>query len=663
MTDLNTPSAEQARESVIKARREDVARKGRAFLKRRIQAGPTNPELPVLTFDPAVMAAPLVPADLADEVNLLINEFHDAPLVATIPQWNSGANTAEWLSVYFNDVPVVNERPLTLPHDPAEFDITLPAGLFAAEGIHTLWYAYVNDAGNGKDSIETVLTIDKTPPGNNAPIGSLIFDADVIANGITAKYLEDNNDEVVATVPVYLGRKRGDFVTWYWGNTPPSDEGLPDGETPGLIDASVPTTVTIPGDVIRSKGPGEKFAPFVIHDRANNIREVFGVNSIPVELLPSPSDIKAPQVPLADDGLLDLADAGLGVDVVIPADYIGYDTSDYFQVSWDGVLLNVTPILTPSIRVPWSALSRNGLGPRSVIVKYDIKRSATSLIGYPSLEKTVSVDFRAPGPDPVVPGPNPLMLPVTVRGGAWQSGDPDNVLTAADRNLPATATLELPDGVIDNDTIKLRWGTFPGDAATHVVNGESAGDEVEIEVLWNVINQGGFNQRTKVDYTVTRTGLVNGQISMPQYVDARISELEGLPDPVLPRAVTLPGGRQVLNCSSRVWEGIDVNVPGNASIFASGDRVVCYVQGFSDAGNTTPIQGTDKEFEIPSLSAAQATNGFSFKLLPYAGFIELISDGSANIYYRLFKAGGQEGSSLLLQPRVSRRQGDTFCEP
>ncbi|WP_455922874.1 hypothetical protein [Pseudomonas putida] len=662
MTDLKSPTAEQTRQSVIKARREAVAKKGRPYLTRRALAGPQRPELPIATLDPAVIAPPLVPSDPGDEINLLLNRYHDAPLVVSIPLWNAGSNTEEYLSVFVNDIAVIDNRQLAIPHDPAEFEVTLPARFFASEGVHTLWYSYINDVGNPKESIETVVTIDKTPPGNNAPIGALIFPPEVVANGITAEYLGSHNDEVVASVPAYLGAKRGDYISWYWGTTPPSDEDLPDGTTAGLIDVNAPVTITIPGDVIRAKGAGQKAAPFVIHDRANNIREVFGVPYFPVELLPPPFGLLAPEVPLAEDGLIDLGDAQLGVEVVIP-DYQGYDPSDYYQVEWDGIVQAITPITTPSFTISWATLSRNGLGPRAVIVKYYVKRTATSLVRYPSPELTVNVDFRAPGPDPIVPGPNPLLLPVTVRGGAWQTGDPDNKLTIADRGQPATATVELAAKIEDGDILTLRWGTFPGTAATVTINGESEGDVVTFPVPWNVINQGGFNEFVRVDYTVSRPGLPNAQLSMLQLVDARISQLEGLPNPVLPAATTLPNGRQVLNCASKIWDGIVVNVPGDGSVFSSGDRVVCYFQGYSDANNTTPILNTDKEFVIPSLTPAQAINGFSFTITPYTGMIELVSDGSADIYYRLFKADGQEGSSLLLQPRVSRRQGETFCTP
>ncbi|MGY4495146.1 hypothetical protein [Pseudomonas sp. TE3610] len=662
MTDSKAPTAEQTRQSVIKAHREAVAKKGRPYLTRRALAGPQIPELPVATLDPAVIAPPLSPSDPGDEVNLLLNRYHDDPLVVTIPQWTAGSNTEEYLSVFVDDIPVIENKQLTIPHDPAEFVVTIPARFFAAEGVHTLWYSYINDVGNSKESIETVVTIDKTPPGNNAPIGALIFPPEVVADGITAEYLGSHNDEVIASVPAYLGAKRGDYVTWYWGTTPPSNEDLPDGTTAGIIDVNAPVTITIPGDVIRAKGAGQKAAPFVIHDRANNIREVFGVPYIPVELLPPPFGLLAPLVPLADDGLIDLADAQLGVEVNIP-DYQGYDPSDYYEVEWDGIVQAITPITTPSFTIPWASLSSKGPGPRAVIVKYYVKRTATSLVRYPSPELTVNVDFRAPGPDPIVPGPNPLLLPVTVRGGAWQAGDPDNKLTIADRGQPATATVELAAKIEDDDVLTLHWGTFPGAAATVTINGESEGDEVTFTVPWNVINQGGFNEFVRVDYTVSRPGLPNVQLSTLQLVDARISQLEGLPNPVLPAATTLPNGRQVLNCASRIWNGIVVNVPGDGSVFSAGDRVVCYFQGYSDANNGTAIPNTDKEFEIAALTPGQATNGFSFTITPYNGMIELVSDGSADIFYRLFKADGQEGSSLLLQPRVSRRQGDTFCTP
>ncbi|ADR61325.1 Hypothetical protein, conserved [Pseudomonas putida BIRD-1] len=48
----------------------------------------------------------------------------------------------------------------------------------------------------------------------------LVFDPEVVQNGVTDAYLVEHNEELEATVPLYSGIRVGDVLTWYWSTSP-----------------------------------------------------------------------------------------------------------------------------------------------------------------------------------------------------------------------------------------------------------------------------------------------------------------------------------------------------------------------------------------------------------------------------------------------------------
>jgi hypothetical protein len=185
----------------------------------------------------------------------------------------------------------------------------------------------------------------------------LIFPPEVLPphNKLTARYLEQNGDQVQANLPGYTTPRPWDRITWYWGSTPGTQE---QGGVIELEDQnySAPVVITVPGDLIRNRGDGMRYAWYQVHDRAGNP----SLRSDPVEL-----DVAATPIPRvlppvkvkeatggAANGTLDPLKAINGVTVTILSEAVIYDGEGVF-VQWaqkdgPGSYRTDTPITTGS---------------------------------------------------------------------------------------------------------------------------------------------------------------------------------------------------------------------------------------------------------------------------------------------------------------------------
>lgn len=231
-----------------------------------------------------------------------------------------------------NESNIIASRTWTVPMSPDDYYVEIPADKLP-QGELRISFIMTNFLGVPARSFPYTVTVDKQEPVLNAS-SQLTFPPEVSRpNKLTARYLEQNGDEVMAGLPAYTTPRPWDRITWYWGSTPGS---LEQGGVIELDDQnySAPVTITVPGDLIRSRGDGFRYVWYQVQDRAANA----SLRSDPVEL-----DVAATPIPrvlphvkikevsgTAPSGSLNPLDAINGVTVTISPDAVIYDGEDTF---------------------------------------------------------------------------------------------------------------------------------------------------------------------------------------------------------------------------------------------------------------------------------------------------------------------------------------------
>lgn len=297
----------------------------------------------------AALPEPIIPALLPDgpqwdETGLLPATEALKPLAVEIPAWDHqpmpGGRTIVtlyWVTGVSNHQVGSREWDFSA-HPPGEIPqaerLFNVSPVYLVEGSHSVWYHLTDPPGLSHDSLRTPVTIDLTAPqlGNNG--GRLVFDTSLIDE----QYLIDNNDRVLAEVPIYSTMKPGDVITWYWNADP--NQVRPD----DVVDSRTlqrgevqPLTLVFTGAMILARGDGERYAFYRLRDRAGNET----LNSSPVRLTvqaqPKGRELPAPKVAEAagtdSASSLDPRDAYRGVTVVIP-EHAEFKPGDVVEVFW-----------------------------------------------------------------------------------------------------------------------------------------------------------------------------------------------------------------------------------------------------------------------------------------------------------------------------------------
>jgi hypothetical protein len=330
------------------------------------------------------LSPPTVPDALPDipggEHNLVPLSALQRDLKVTFPLWEGslpipGQNervTLRW------DNRAVAVKIFTTPiTDPDMLFAEIPLGELG-EGAHQLVYEVLLSTGNQNQSDPITVTIDKTPPllaGNKDP---LIFLPDLIGNRVTARYLEDHNNVLPATVPDYSTPRPGDTISWYWEQAPVGS--LLAGEKT-LTQMDMSRQIDIDGDIIVAGGDGQRYATYEVLDRAGNLSVLSRAAVLTVEAQPIP--LLAPTVKKSlpaggGKGTLDPLLVTDGAVVVIPAE-IDLQPTDLITVYWTGVNsqashVTTTPIVAGGLEyaIPATAVPGNiGTG-REVQVYYTL---------------------------------------------------------------------------------------------------------------------------------------------------------------------------------------------------------------------------------------------------------------------------------------------------
>lgn len=287
-----------------------------------------------------LLIPPTVPELLPDieggVENLLPMVASRVPLRVEFPMWansNPSVQFPEHLALYWNQV-LVENKTWTQPISPDELFILVPTR-FLLHGLHALHYQVTlfNNSQNSSRILE--INIDREAPEFIGDNNTLLFDADILQNGVTEDYLAAFGDQVAAQIPPYWGAEPGDTIRWYWSDKAAGKEmagmrvlGKDDVRrlSPGSAANKAPYTVTFEGDFIRNARDGLRFARYEIQDRAGTATQYSLTLAVDSKASPPPRKLKHPFIREAVGSeenpfsTLLPADAPNGVTFVVPKD-------------------------------------------------------------------------------------------------------------------------------------------------------------------------------------------------------------------------------------------------------------------------------------------------------------------------------------------------------
>lgn len=231
------------------------------------------------------------------ETNLLPTSATQADLEVWFPMFpivNPGQNE-EKLILFWDGSSVVERTWIGPgPMPPDTLFVEVPQRVLG-QGEHEIYYRFISYNGAGVNSETYTINIDTTAPILNASNERLTFPPEIVANGVTAQYLQDNNDEVKAVIPNYAPIKPGDVLTWYWDQAPGNREEV-GSYTLTQLDMGKPLTIIFDGAMIRRRNDGDRYAYYQIHDRANNPSQYAAPVTLAVSAAPIPRDYEWPDI-------------------------------------------------------------------------------------------------------------------------------------------------------------------------------------------------------------------------------------------------------------------------------------------------------------------------------------------------------------------------------
>lgn len=593
---------------------------------------------------------PLLPDTDDDEPNQLHKDMRETDLTIDVPSFEQGDDgKIGKITLHWDGNPVGTPFSFTTPITTFPVELTLPASETSAEGSYELSYD-VNIKGNTTSSNPLVVNIDTTPPNNNRPGAVVTLPDDVERDGITREYLDANDGKVVVTISDdYSDARIDDEVILKFGTSIPLAPVVGSFRRRSLTD---PITIELFERDMKQEGNNSLF--YTLVDRKGNEGVHSEYKTVPVILTPAPTNLQPPQVPLADDGLIDYADAVEGVKVFIHA-YTNWYANDRVVVTIDGN--DHTPQQMPKdgaeINLPYALIYNGDYGLKSSRVTYRIERHGKSY------EEPVGMDFdvdlRVPGPDPIDPpeGVHPKLNILTVRGAA--SGD--NVLTEADADQDVSATAAIYPNVGDNQYAQLFWNGVKADGVR--VDLDSSSTDIAFTIPWNIVKEGGNGTAIPVHYVVGHALNDNVYHAAPREVEVSGIKIV-LPQPTFQH---LDPSFDVLNCPSlRVHEGAlyaEIFVPGGELRLADKELTFIY-QGWSDKEGTVAIPGVEAKFTYTP-NEGQVRDGFTV-LLPYEGALEETRQLWGSIHFSMDFDGTPVSSERHLVDVEVIRPGGLACE-
>lgn len=252
---------------------------------------------------PQQLELPRVDAALPDidggSPNLLPAAALLGDLRVDVPMWNESMplpGLPERVTLFWDKVEV-DFKEWEIPVPPDDLFLHVPRERLT-EGTHTLHYRVRIFNSEQSDSRPITVSVDRTPPSLGANEGRLQLPDEVEREGVTAHYLDLNNDVLAATLPGYPGMAPGDRIVWFWDGLPYEDDVVSQ-RTVALEDLGKPQVIGFPGAMIRARGDGRRYAYYRVFDRAGNVSvrstpAVVNTNATPIpRVLPWPNVPKA----------------------------------------------------------------------------------------------------------------------------------------------------------------------------------------------------------------------------------------------------------------------------------------------------------------------------------------------------------------------------------
>jgi len=548
---------------------------------------------------------------------------------------------------FYQGTNVIHTETISNP-DPGQFPRVFSIGsidLYVG-GVHELYYT-VDTAGGMASSYPISLDLDNRPPSFGSHPRALQFPTEILINGVTEAYLDDHNNEVVATVAKWSDIRLKDEV-WYYLHPSAGTHNETDAQVGIKVitenDLNAPEVeISFPGDAFRALGRVNCYAEYFLRDRAGN-ESLLSLKSdiVPVHIDP-PLKLLPPQVPLFDQvGLIDETSARTPVVVVIPA-MRAIALNDQVIVHWGNQDLPPRTVNDPAanpllrIDIPYKTIQDAGNGP--LLISYDLWRAGASLGRSP--EKPVVVDITVPGgpdPDPETPEHGNLKLPVAL----GNSGVP-NVISPEDKELPAEVIIEWfgKDGTelfLEGDRLEAKWASISlprqVDAADVI-----AKQSLKLTITSEQMKQAGSGTLA-LSYGVTRDlpnppGHSNTAYSGVQNLEVANTELPGGGYP-LPAGAFPEAKFNVIN-NEAAKDGTPYEVKLDYVHAAEGDVIEFKFRGHQGFGDdpelepANPIPGsyTEGSHTVTLDDIKRGSYAFTVEL----EYLAAIRSGSANGYH------------------------------
>ncbi len=492
---------------------------------------------------------------------------------------------------------------------------------------------------------------------------------------ITDAWLEQNADELKLQIPVHPDEAVGDKLVICWALELPSQPG----QGPHVVAVQPITagyTATISGDVIRSAGSGALKAFYIVVDRAGNISRISEVKTMVVALGQLPENLKPPRVSAYDDNLIDRDDAWpSNVLAVLIDEYDNHAAGDTIRATWADVplapfTLGSSYSFPLSLPVPWAALKAgydfaDPTPIQTAVVQYEVEQLQVPIEEGRGLQ--VNVDLSLPGPDnPDEPSPVNPTLPAPE---VLAEGETDrNKLEAKHFEKDATLFLKLYESPTVGQTVTFFWNELPG-PSYDIRADDVEGQEISVELPWDLIRRGGNNAALPLHYVLSQTGQSNSQRSPATAVEVQAVQV------ILPRAefLRLHPTTQLLTCVSLVKHpskdsyGVEVRIPPNEHLLA-GRTVELRWEALTGMQGGAPIDSATKEGTL-TVSDSDQANGLTWLIEPYEDHIlptyvdEDSQIGRARLYYSLLIDGQTIGAPMAEQYVAMVQPGGTCSIP
>lgn len=592
------------------------------------------------------LPAPVIEdGDFLPTDNLITSDTLDSGFKIRIKSW--GYANGDKLSLYLGGTLVYPDPTFEVKDYKDTTDVyyqIAPWQINVYSGKFNIYYGVKSAAQPNIESGSGTLTItvDRSSPNGNAAPGPLKF-PDGMNNTVTLKYLADHEDKVIVKVPAYAHMEAGQTVTLWWNGKKMLGMLPVEVSAQDVIDNEV--SIEIPGDSFRNSKDEKVALKYTLTSRAGFEGKLSEENTLIVSLLPDPTNLPDPIVPLAADGLIDLEDANQGVMIQIDT-YENVLVGDTIIAYWGGLPLRheiesvrAFPIFIP---VPRKTIIDRGSG--QIPVNYQVLRGG---LVYPSNILDVKVDVGHVGPpidpDPTTPVNEALPL-VSIKGGS--NLYPINHLGVKDGRKAAIATIPFyqssagqPDEPIITQVdaqIMLVWGAQSSSPinigpVTVLKSHLDSKTLPEITIPSDIVDTTHDSKDFQVFYQLIRpaTNPVGNPVSSPSTsVVVALNPpggLDGLKSP------------EIQDLTSTGWlvkdkienTGVSIMVKPYSGMEV-GDKVEINWTAFSSTDNTpgTEIDGS-KYTDSKIVTAVALVNGVLFTV-PYSPNVELILAHSLN---------------------------------